>query len=119
MRKVDELVERCPFCWSSSISYVSSLAGRCADADVKMLRECRDCEKWFRADSGDEVPRLFEICATPFMDPARCDEDIRTILYSGGVDFPRRRAAEFNRLCTDCRHSRFLSEAPANVLHLS
>ena len=26
--------------------------------------ECKDCEKWFWADSGEEVVKLFEICLT-------------------------------------------------------
>ena len=102
--------ERCPFCWSRNISRVGTSAGRRGAADSKTLMECQECEKWYWADSGEEVPRLFEICATPLVNPSRCEEDIREILNSGGTGFRRRRAGEFNRLCSDCLGARFLAD---------
>ena len=101
---------RCPFCWSQQVSRVAHLTGPREAADSRMLLECRECEKWFRADSGEEVPRLFEICVTPLLSPHRCPEEVREIMNSGGSAFPRRRAAEFNRLCSDCLNARFMAE---------
>lgn len=101
---------RCPFCWSLRISRVAPLRGCRAAADSGMLMECRDCEKWFRAGSGKEIPRLFELCTTPFLNPGRCEEEILEILNSGGNGFRRRRAAEFNRVCSDCLNARFIAE---------
>jgi len=69
--------------------------------------ECGDCEKWYWADSGEEVLRLFEICAASMIDPQNCLEEVRGVLNSGGSGFPRRRTAEFNRLCSDCLSARF------------
>jgi hypothetical protein len=68
--------------------------------------ECPECEKWYWADSGEEVVRLFEICSTSMIDPKSCLEDVREVLNSGGTGFPRRRTAEFNRLCSDCLNAR-------------
>jgi len=93
---------RCPFCWSGNVRRALPLA--CS----RPLVECGDCEKWFWGDSGEEVQRLFEFCATPVTRPSRCDAAIREAMNSGGNGFPRRRAAEFNRLCSDCLHARFL-----------
>jgi hypothetical protein len=73
------------------------------------LFECGDCEKWYWTDTGEEVARLFEICATSMIDPRSCLEDVREVLNSGGTGFPRRRTAEFNRLCSDCMKGRFAS----------
>jgi hypothetical protein len=69
--------------------------------------ECLECEKWYWADSGEQVPRLFEICPIAVIDPLSCLEEVREVLNSGGAGFPRRRTAEFNRLCTDCLEARF------------
>ncbi len=93
---------RCPFCWSGNVRPSGGAAG------FRPLAECGDCEKWFWCDSGEEVPRLFTLCATALTRPGRCDETIRGVLNSGGSGFPRRRAAEFNHLCSECRHARFL-----------
>jgi len=101
---------RCPFCWSAHVNRVALFSGRRAAAGSGMLMECRECEKWFLADSGEEVPRLFEICVTPLLRPHRCPEEVREMMNSGGTGFPRRRAAEFNRLCSDCLNARFMAE---------
>ncbi len=93
---------RCPFCWSGNIRR------RGPEAGSRALAECGDCEKWFWGDSGEEVPRLFTLCATALTRPGSCDETIREALTSGGNGFPSRRAAEFNHLCGECRHARFL-----------
>lgn len=102
--------ERCPLCWSPDVGQVALFSGRRAGDDSRRLMECRECERWYLADSGEEVPRLFEICVTPLLKPHRCPEDVREVMNSGGSAFPRRRAAEFNRLCSDCLNSRFLAE---------
>jgi hypothetical protein len=104
---------QCAFCWSRHVRRAVPLAaGRMAPGS-RLLMECRDCEKWFWADTGEEVPRLFEICATSLVNPRRCLEEIRQVLNSGGSGFPRRRAAEFNRLCSDCLNARFLTGSVA------
>ena len=100
---------RCPFCWNRNVVPVgqprTGPGGPCA---TRRLMECADCEKWYWADSGEEVVRLFEICSTSVVDPRSCLEDVREILNSGGTGFPRRRTAEFNRLCSDCLNARFV-----------
>jgi len=101
--------EQCPFCWSKNINRVAVLSGNGTAAATRRLMECGECEKWFWAGSGQEVPKLFEICVTSLLNPGHCDREIREILASGGNGFPRRRVAEFNRLCSDCPNSRFIA----------
>jgi len=69
--------------------------------------QCEDCEKWYWADTGEEVVRLFEICSTSMIEPRSCLEEVREVLNSGGTGFPRRRTAEFNQLCGECMNARF------------
>jgi hypothetical protein len=88
---------RCPFCMDGNVVRIA--AGR--------LAACEDCERWYWADSGREVARLCEICATPLIEPQRCFEDVRELLGSGGTVFPRQRTAEINRLCSLCPNGRF------------
>jgi hypothetical protein len=99
----------CPFCWSRRVSGVGPPVVSRAAWGGTSLMECGECEKWFWAESGKEVVRLFEICATSLIDPERCIEEIREALNSGGNGFPRRRVAEFNRVCSDCLNARFLA----------
>jgi len=99
----------CPFCLSRRISQVGRPAAIRAASNGTSLMECGECEKWFWAGSGREVVRLFEICTTALVDPGPCIEEIREALNSGGNGFPRRRAAEFNRVCSDCLNGRFLA----------
>jgi hypothetical protein len=101
---------RCPFCLDRSIIRVGPLVRGPAAGGSRILMECGACEKWFWADSGEEVPRLFDICATSMISPGRCYEEVREILNSGGNGFPRRRISEFNRLCSDCLNARFMAE---------
>jgi len=99
--------ERCPFCWSRHITR----AGGRLPAGSRFLMECQECERWYWAHSGEEVPRLFEICATALFNPGRCEEGVQEIMMnSGGTGFPRRRAAEFNRICSDCLNARFMAD---------
>lgn len=101
--------ERCPYCWNRNVIPVGQPpAGRGAPSAARRLMECGDCEKWYWADTGEEVVRLFEICSTSMIDPKSCLEDVREVLNSGGSGFPRRRTAEFNRLCGDCLNARFV-----------
>jgi ribosomal protein S27E len=88
---------KCPFCWDRNTVRIA--AGR--------IIACEDCERWYWADSGQEIARLCEICATPLIEPQRCFEDVRELLSSGGTAFPRQRTAEFNRLCSLCPNGRF------------
>jgi len=100
---------RCPFCWNRNVVPVGQpRTGPGGPFATRRLMECADCEKWYWADSGEEVVRLFEICSTSVVDPRSCLEDVREILNSGGTGFPRRRTAEFNRLCSDCLNARFV-----------
>lgn len=108
---------RCPFCWNRNVTPVSQPgAGPGGPFASRRLMECADCEKWYWADSGEEVVRLFEICSTSMIDPMRCLEDVREVLNSGGSGFPRRRTAEFNQLCSDCLNARFVQRrTPAHA----
>jgi hypothetical protein len=99
---------RCPFCWGRSVRRVGMSAGYRAVLGSRPLRECQECEKWFWADSQEEVPRLYEICATSLVNPGRCDEAIQDALNFGGDGFPRQRAAEFNLICSDCPGAQFV-----------
>ena len=105
---------RCPFCWSRNVTSVGQPgAGQGGPFASRRLMECAECEKWFWADTGEEVVRLFEICSTSMIDPKSCLEDVREVLNSGGSGFPRRRTAEFNRLCSDCLNARFVQRRTA------
>jgi hypothetical protein len=99
---------RCPFCWGEHARPVRTPAdgGGVAVPAGRHLMECSECEIWYWADTGEPVPRLFEICPFAVIDPLGCLEEVREVLNSGGAGFPRRRAAEFNRLCTDCLEAR-------------
>jgi hypothetical protein len=98
---------RCPFCWNTNVSAVSrNHEGRRRSFGGELM-ECRDCEKWFWAETGEEVPRLFEICVTCLINPKSCLEEVRDLLNSGGNAFPRYRTGEFNRLCSDCLSGAF------------
>ncbi|MGB8959392.1 MAG: hypothetical protein WCC00_10350 [Candidatus Aminicenantales bacterium] len=105
---------KCPFCWSRNVTAVGQPgAGQGGPFAARRLMECAECEKWYWADSGEEVVRLFEICSTSMIDPKSCLEDVREVLNSGGSGFPRRRTAEFNRLCSDCLNARFVQRRTA------
>ncbi|MHB8094993.1 MAG: hypothetical protein ACYDH0_08625 [Candidatus Aminicenantales bacterium] len=100
---------RCPFCWDRNVRRVLTQTASRGGGRLRQLMECADCEKWYWADTGEEVPRLFEICSTSIVQPGRCCEEIREVLGSGGVGPPRRRLAEFNWLCGECPHGRFVA----------
>lgn len=110
MNKGERMERRCPFCWNRNIRRANTSGGNHAVLASRQLFECGDCERWFWADSGEEVARLFEICATSMINPGRCYEEVREILNSGGNGFPRRRISEFNRLCSECHNARFLAD---------
>jgi len=99
---------KCPFCWNRNVSPVGPAAGGHGGPFAsRSLMQCEDCEKWYWADTGEEVVRLFEICSTSMIDPRSCLEEVREVLNSGGTGFPRRRTAEFNQLCSECLNARF------------
>jgi hypothetical protein len=107
---------RCPFCWGLNVYRAGHSPGRRRDGGSGDLMQCADCEKWFRAGSGEEIPLLFEICATLMVNPGLCHEEVRETVNSGGTAFHRRRAAEFNHICSDCLRARFLRDRwPAHV----
>ncbi|MEN6560306.1 MAG: hypothetical protein ABFD52_06005 [Acidobacteriota bacterium] len=99
---------RCPFCLDRSASRVGSgpRPSKRVDAESRLMT-CEDCERWYWADSGQEVVRLCEICTTPLTEPRKCFEDVRELLGSGGSAFPRQRTAEFNRICSLCPNASF------------
>lgn len=99
---------RCPFCWDENVSLVGRAAASPRSMIWGRLMECGDCEKWYWADTGKEVDRLFEICATSVIQPDRCLEEVREILNSGGNGFSRRRTGEFNAICSDCLNACFI-----------
>jgi hypothetical protein len=68
---------------------------------------CSDCERWYWADSVEEIRELFMACETAVLHPGKCCEEIRRVLNSGGHGFPRRRLAEFNFLCSECPDRKF------------
>ncbi len=98
---------RCPFCLGQGTSPVARAVEPRSGVEVLCLMACPDCEKWYWAETGEEVERLFDICETSVINPSRCYEEVRLALNSGGNTFPRRRAAEFNQVCSDCLHARF------------
>ena len=97
----------CPFCWNPQISRVGETASGRGPSLPGRLMECGECERWFWAETGEEVVRLSEICTTALVDPARCLSEIRETLNAGGRGVPRYRLGEFNRLCSDCLSGRF------------
>jgi len=104
---------RCPFCWNLNVSRVGRGAPGRGRGAARQLMECGDCEKWYWAETGEEVVRLFEICTTSMIRPGRCLAEVREILNSGGNGFPRYRTGEFNRLCSDCMNGSFQPRRPA------
>lgn len=97
----------CPFCWNPQISRVGETASGRTPSLPGRLMECGECERWFWAETGEEVVRLSEICTTALVNPGRCLSEIREVLNSGGHGVPRYRLGEFNRLCSDCLSGRF------------
>ena len=100
----------CPFCGGRRVEPVRQPLGwGAATGSRGRLMACLGCERWYWQDSGEEVPRLFEICVTAVVSPGRCAEGVRAVLNSGGRGFPDRCIAVLNRLCGDCRNARFAS----------
>jgi hypothetical protein len=100
---------RCPFCWDKNVVRVGRPLRRLGDRYPRQLMECLDCEKWYWEGTGREVARLFEICATAIVSPGSCCGEIREVVGSGGIKWPRRRSSEFNWLCSECPHARFMA----------
>jgi hypothetical protein len=108
---------RCPFCLDADVAPVGPIAvdgRRCA---ALLLMECPDCEKWYVAESGAEIPSLCATCTTPRTDPGRCYPEVRAAAGSTGAGIPRRRLSEFNHLCGGCPHRHFV--APGRDIHAS
>jgi len=108
--------ERCPFCWDESLTQVSRSANKDPCRNAGRLMQCDRCEKWFWADSGEEVPRLFTACQVIRRHPEKCYPEIREVIHSKGSGFPRNRQGEFNFLCSRCPHGKFM---PLNDLRQS
>jgi len=106
---MDKLGARCPFCWTLNVKRVDRPLGGTKPEPRGALMECEECEKWYWENSREEVAALFTNCQTAILRPDRCYDEAREILFSGGSRFPRRRLAEFNHLCSECPHGRFVS----------
>ncbi len=115
--------DRCPFCWDRNVKPVSGGLRSLGKRRTRRLMECPDCEKWYWSGTREEVPRLFEICATAIVDPRRCYEEIRAALNSGGTVSPPCRTGEYNWLCSQCPCRLYMagrvSELPALAPALS
>jgi hypothetical protein len=113
--------DQCPFCWGNELRHVGGDDGSVTNLPTRRLLRCEACEKWFWEDTAQEIPALFPICETAILRPGRCFEEIRELLNSGGMGFPRRRAAEFNQLCSACpnrKFAQFISQPPRPKLPL-
>ncbi len=97
----------CPFCWNPNVSRVGETALGHRPNLPGRLMECGECERWFWAETGEEIVRLSDICTTAIVNPGRCLPEVRMILNPGGNGVPRYRIGEFNRLCGDCMNGRF------------
>jgi hypothetical protein len=97
----------CPFCLGSNVRPVGRLKAR-MEGGTGRLMECEECEKWYWADRAEEAPALFMHCQTPVVRPQCCYEEVREVVLAAGARFLRRRLAEFNHLCAECPHGRFL-----------
>lgn len=104
---------RCPSCWGHNVSRIGRDRRGDGGRAAAHLMECGDCEHWYWAENGEEVPKLFEVCATAMVRPERCLAEIRDVLNSGRNGFPRYRTGEYNRLCCDCPNGRFLPRRQA------
>lgn len=104
--------DRCPFCWDKNVRLVGQVRGAKAGEGTKRMMLCPDCERWYWADSAEEIHELFTACETGALHPGKCCEEIRQVLNSGGHGFPRRRLAEFNFLCSECPDRKF---APVKI----
>lgn len=108
-RKERAMDKTCPFCLDRNVKPVGGVTRSPRKGKTRRLMECPDCEKWYWSGSRKEVPRLFEICATAIVDPLRCYEEIREAVNSGGTVSSRCRMREFNWLCGQCPHGRFMA----------
>ncbi len=100
--------ESCPFCWDRNVRPVGKVMRSVGKRTSQRLMECPACEKWYWSGTEEEVPRLFEVCATAIINPRRCFEEIREAVNSGGTVTSPCRVGEFNWLCGQCPNSRFM-----------
>lgn len=96
---------QCPFCWGAGLRTHRPSAGGSGWAPAFFLLECPECEKWFWAHSGEEVPLLYEICETAARNPGSCLPELREAVLWAGPSPSRQ--TEFNFLCIHCRHRSF------------
>jgi hypothetical protein len=123
--KEEAMEERCPFCWDKNIARVHLRRAPDPAETEERLMHCSDCEKWYWADSGREVSRLFMICETSILHSEKCFREVRDILNTGFNSFSPRRLPEFNHLCAQCpsrnlKRFRILSsrQKPASLVPL-
>jgi hypothetical protein len=94
----------CPFCLGRNIVEVAA-GGNGRSVDYLML--CEECERWFWASDGEEVPDLSRVCQTVIREPQKCIEEILHPLRSGFWSSPRQKTVELNLLCSACDHRCF------------
>lgn len=99
--------KRCPFCWSQGIRKIADIAVN-GTGQTRVLVECPDCERWYLEDSGEEVHELAELCLTLKSDPGKCTEVILQPIKAGYFQSPRTKIKEFNHICSECPHKRFM-----------
>lgn len=104
--------KECPFCWDHNVRGLTAISGNGLSDDQLMF--CDECERWYLAETGEEVTDLAELCLTIVHEPEKCIEDVLYPLRNGFLPSATQKAIELNLLCTECPHSCFLlMEQPA------
>jgi len=111
------MMEMCPFCWGGNIKRIGRHTVGASDGAYRDIMECEDCERWFWAGTGEEVPTLFMNCETALLHPMKCYPEVLEFALCGGAGLPRRRWAEFNHLCAGCRNGRYVRRQGAACGH--
>ena len=97
----------CPFCWGKNINKVAEVPLN-GSRKTRNLYECQECEKWYWEDSGEEVFELADFCLTLLREPEKCDDVVVHPIRSGYFRSPKTKIKEFNHLCSECSHKRFV-----------
>jgi hypothetical protein len=97
----------CPFCWGKNTREIAKVISN-GKGQTKNLLECLECEKWFWKDSRDEVFELAELCQTMMRQPIKCTDVIIHPIRVGYFRSPKTKIKEFNHICSECPHKRFV-----------
>jgi hypothetical protein len=104
----------CPFCWGHNVKEIASAGGNGQAVDHMIL--CEECERWFWADTQEEVLDLAALCSTLICEPDKCIEEVIHPLHSGYLTYPAQKEVELNLLCSECPHrSFFLPGRPSSL----